>query len=369
MWVGHANGDVYVLFDEVDHAMGEVEVEGDTGEAGDEVFRHDVEVVRGEAGRGSHAKQSTWRGDIFTKGCFERLDLTQDVHTSFTVRAPRIGQIQGTGRASQELHAEIILERVDVFADDRLRTPPLSCGSGETTGVDHAYKCFHREQTIHCSRIVYNMLHIQPIVYAYGRRQDRLMANTQSDTTFRSDIAFTPAVKAAQEARGSRKGYANAMMRHDWADRVTPVLKDFIAERDSFYLATASADGQPYIQHRGGPKGFLKVLDERRLAFADYRGNRQYISVGNLNENNKAFIFMMDYPNRQRIKVWGRAEYVEGDSEILRQVADPDYDAKLERAIVFHIDAWDTNCPQHITPRYTVEQLTEHGFQNPQAPT
>ena len=174
--------------------------------------------------------------------------------------------------------------------------------------------------------------------------------------SYRSDIAFTESVKAAQEARGSRAGYENAMARHDWADRVTPALEAFIAERDSFYLGTASAEGQPYIQHRGGPKGFLKVLDERRLGFADYRGNRQYISVGNLNENDKAFLFLMDYPNRQRIKVWGRAEYVDGDEALLQRVADPGYDAKLERAIVFHIEAWDSNCPQHITPRYTVEE-------------
>lgn len=183
------------------------------------------------------------------------------------------------------------------------------------------------------------------------------MTKAQTGTSYRSDIAFSPAVKAAQETRGSRAGYEKAMARHDWDDRVTPVLEAFLAERDSFYLGTAAADGQPYIQHRGGPKGFLKVLDEQRLAFADYRGNRQYISVGNLNENDKAFIFLMDYPNRQRIKIWGRAEYVEGDSEILARVVDPDYDARLERAIVFHIEAWDSNCPQHITPRYTVDEL------------
>ena len=177
--------------------------------------------------------------------------------------------------------------------------------------------------------------------------------------SYRSDIAFTPSVKAAQEARGSRDGYDKAMARHDWGNQVTPPLAEFIAARDSFYLGTASKNGQPYIQHRGGPKGFLKVLDERRLAFADYRGNRQYISVGNLDENDKAFIFLMDYPNRQRIKVWGRAEYVDGDSEVLRAVADPEYAAKPERAIVFHIEAWDSNCPQHIAPRYTVEEIGE----------
>jgi predicted pyridoxine 5'-phosphate oxidase superfamily flavin-nucleotide-binding protein len=174
---------------------------------------------------------------------------------------------------------------------------------------------------------------------------------------YRSDIAFTPSVKAAQEARGSRAGYEKAMARHDWDDRVTPALEAFIAERDSFYLGTASKDGQPYIQHRGGPKGFLKVLDSQRLAFADYRGNRQYISVGNLSENDKAFIFLMDYPNRQRIKIWGRAEYLEDDDSVLEAVVDGDYDARPERAIVFHIEAWDSNCPQHITPRYTVEEL------------
>jgi predicted pyridoxine 5'-phosphate oxidase superfamily flavin-nucleotide-binding protein len=173
----------------------------------------------------------------------------------------------------------------------------------------------------------------------------------------RSDVAFTPSVKAAQQARGSRAGYAQAMSRRDWNDRVTPALAAFIAERDSFYFGTASADGQPYIQHRGGPKGFLKVLDERHLAFADYRGNRQYVSVGNLDENDKAFMFLMDYPNRQRIKVWGRAKYVEGDGDLLETVADPDYGATLERAIVLEIEAWDANCPQHITPRYTVEEL------------
>ncbi len=188
------------------------------------------------------------------------------------------------------------------------------------------------------------------------------MSQSQTPSAYRSDVAFTPSVKAAQEARGSRAGYESAMARHDWDDRVTGALEEFIAERDSFYFGTASSDGQPYIQHRGGPKGFLKVLDAHRLAFADYRGNRQYISVGNLDENDRAFLFLMDYPHRRRVKIWGRAEYVEGDSEVLAAVRDSDYDATLERAIVFHIEAWDSNCPQHITPRYTVEELDELGF-------
>ena len=172
-----------------------------------------------------------------------------------------------------------------------------------------------------------------------------------------SDIAFTPAVKAAQEERGSRSAYAKMEQRGGWNDVVTPELAEFIAARDSLYLGTTGADGQPYIQHRGGPKGFLKVLDERTLAIADYVGNAQYISLGNLAENNKAFIFLMDYPNRHRIKIWGTAEFVEDDPTLLSRVADPDYKARLERVLVFHVKAWDVNCTQHIRQRFTPEEF------------
>ncbi len=172
-----------------------------------------------------------------------------------------------------------------------------------------------------------------------------------------SDIAFTPTVKAAQEKRGSRRGYAKMEAKGGWKDSITPDLADFIAQRDSFYLGTANAAGQPYIQHRGGPLGFLKVLDDKTLGFADYGGNRQYITIGTLEENDKAYIFLMDYPNRRRIKIWGRARVVEDDPELLARLADPDYDAKPERAILFTIEAWDVNCPQHITPRFTEAEI------------
>ena len=172
-----------------------------------------------------------------------------------------------------------------------------------------------------------------------------------------SDIAFTPSVKAAQGKHGSRRAYARMEQRGGWQSKVTPELAEFIAQRDSFYLATASADGQPYIQHRGGAKGFLKVLDEFTLAFADFSGNAQYISLGNLAENNKAFLFLMDYPNRKRIKIWGTAEFAEDDEELLKRVSDPGYRGKPERVLVFRIQAWDVNCPQHIQPRRTQEEL------------
>jgi hypothetical protein len=166
-----------------------------------------------------------------------------------------------------------------------------------------------------------------------------------------SDIAFTPTVKAVQERFGSRQAYARRAQTGDWAQTITPELAAFIAERDSFYLGTANADGQPYIQHRGGPTGFLKVLDDRTLAFADFRGNKQYITVGTLAENDKAFIFLMDYAQRQRVKVWGRARVVEDDPGLMAQLVAPDYQGHPERAIVFTVTAWDANCPQHIRRR------------------
>jgi predicted pyridoxine 5'-phosphate oxidase superfamily flavin-nucleotide-binding protein len=172
-----------------------------------------------------------------------------------------------------------------------------------------------------------------------------------------SDVAFTPAVKSIQERLGSRPSYARMEQGAGWKRTVTDDLAGFIAERDSFYLGTASADGQPYIQHRGGKRGFLKVLDERTLAFADFSGNRQYVSMGNLSENNRAFLFLMDYPNRRRVKIWGHAEFVEDDPDLLASVVDADYDGRPERAFVFHVEAWDVNCPQHITPRFTQDEI------------
>lgn len=159
-----------------------------------------------------------------------------------------------------------------------------------------------------------------------------------------TDHAFSPSVKAAQIRKGSRRHYAGMMM----ADRVDARLSAFIAEVRSFYLGTASADGQPYIQHRGGPKGFLKVLDDQRLAFADFRGNLQYITTGNAAENRKAFIFLMDYAHRQRIKIWGELDVIEGDAELNAALAMPGYRGVPEQAMVFTITAWDINCPQHI---------------------
>ena len=175
-----------------------------------------------------------------------------------------------------------------------------------------------------------------------------------------SEIAFTATVKAAQEMHGSRTSYAKMEERGDpgpWREVVTPELAEFIAERDALYLGTAGTEGQPYIQYRGGPKGFLKVLDEHTLALADFAGNAQYISLGNLSENNKMFLFLMDYPNRHRIKIWGTAEFVEDDPELLQRVIDADYKARPERVLYFTVKAWSPNCPQHIKQRFTVDEM------------
>ncbi|CAN1212812.1 pyridoxamine 5'-phosphate oxidase family protein [Tumidithrix helvetica PCC 7403] len=170
-------------------------------------------------------------------------------------------------------------------------------------------------------------------------------------------IAFTPAVKAMQEKMGSRESYERFVAKGADNNSITPDLEEFISSMEGFYLGTVTSNGYPYIQFRGGKAGFLKILNERTLGFADFRGNVQYISVGNLSENDKAFLFLMDYRNRRRLKILGRAMIVEDDSAILALVQDLDYAATVERAIVIEIEGWDWNCPQHIPIRYSQTEV------------
>lgn len=167
------------------------------------------------------------------------------------------------------------------------------------------------------------------------------------------DIAFTSSVKAVQERKRSRAMYSRMEMN----PVIDAGLAGFIAQVRSFYLATASADGQPYIQHRGGPPGFLHVVDEHTLAFADFKGNRQFISTGNLAENPKAFIFLMDYAHRQRVKIWGTAKVVEGDAVLEAKLMPEGYRARAEQVILFEVAAWDANCPQHIPQMFYAEDV------------
>ena len=176
------------------------------------------------------------------------------------------------------------------------------------------------------------------------------------------DVMFSPAVKAEQARLGSRASFGD----RDWQTEITDDLRQFLAAIDTFFFATASADGRPYIQHRGGPAGFLKPIGTHMLAFADFAGNRQYITLGHLKENDRAHIFILHFATQQRLKLWGRARVVEDDAELMERLVDPAYKAKPQRAIAFRIEAWDINCRQHIVARYSeaeiapaVNQLTQ----------
>jgi predicted pyridoxine 5'-phosphate oxidase superfamily flavin-nucleotide-binding protein len=169
---------------------------------------------------------------------------------------------------------------------------------------------------------------------------------------YSSDVAFTPAVKAAQARNGSREMFAEVEANGGWRTEIDENLAAFLAETTSFFLATASADGQPYIQHRGGPKGFIRILDSRTLAFANYAGNRQYITQGNLSENSRAHIFVMDFAHRRRVKIWGEARMIDDDPALLQSLMPKGYRARPEQVIVFTVAAWDTNCSQHIPQKF-----------------
>ena len=177
-----------------------------------------------------------------------------------------------------------------------------------------------------------------------------------------SDIAFTATVKSLQEKHGSRRAYARMEEGEGWETTITPDVAAFIAAQTSAFFGTANASGQPYIQHRGGPAGFLHVLDDQTIAFADFRGNRQYITAGNLAENPKAHLFLMDYVNQQRVKIWGEARVVEDDPALLERLTPASEKGRAERAIVFTVKAWDANCPKYIPQKFEaadVRQLLE----------
>src|SRR6187551_2901254 len=177
--------------------------------------------------------------------------------------------------------------------------------------------------------------------------------------TYSSDVAFTPAVKAIQARKGSRDGYARVEENGGWRTEIDENLTAFLGEANSLYLATASGTGQPYIQHRGGPKGFVKIIDKNTIAFADYSGNRQYITQGNLSENPQAHIFVMDYAHRRRVKIWGEARVVDDDPALTQALMPKGYKARPEQVILFRISAWDTNCPQHIPQKFDAADVAQ----------
>lgn len=175
---------------------------------------------------------------------------------------------------------------------------------------------------------------------------------------YASDIAFTPSVKAVQATRGSRSIYERMEQAGSWQTTISPDLKAFVEAQTSVFLATANREGQPYIQHRGGPAGFLRVLDDKTIGFADFAGNRQYITVGNLHDNPRAHLFLIDYVNRQRVKIWGDARVVEDDADLTARLKIGGYKARIERVILITVSAWDANCPQHIPKRLEAAAVT-----------
>lgn len=186
-----------------------------------------------------------------------------------------------------------------------------------------------------------------------------MIDNTSDPKTHTSDVAFTDTVKAIQTRKGSRAAYARMEAAGSWEQSITADLKAEIEAQTSVFLATANLHGQPYVQHRGGPAGFLRVLDEHTIAFADFTGNRQYITQGNLEENPKAQLFLIDYANRRRIKVWGQARVVEADEALLRRLKPEGYRARVEQVVLFTVAAWDVNCPQHIPQRFDAADVEE----------
>jgi len=174
---------------------------------------------------------------------------------------------------------------------------------------------------------------------------------------YSSDVAFTPSVKAVQARKGSRRSYQRMEENGSWQSRITPDLAGFIEAQTSVFFATASAAGQPYVQHRGGPPGFLRVLDDKTIGFVDFAGNRQYITQGNLAENPKAHLFLIDYTQRRRVKIWGNARCVESDAELINKLMPQDYKVRLEAVILFTVSAWDANCPKHIPQRVEAAEV------------
>jgi len=179
-----------------------------------------------------------------------------------------------------------------------------------------------------------------------------------TDATYSSDVAFTPSVKAVQVRKGSRRVYGGMEEKGSWETRITPDLVPFIEAQTSIFLATANTAGQPYIQHRGGPPGFLRVLEETTLGFVDFSGNRQYITQGNLADNPKAQLFLIDYAQRRRLKIWGEARVVEGDAELIARLMPDGYQARPEQVILFTVFAWNANCPKHIPQRFEAADVT-----------
>src|SRR5262249_16923372 len=261
-----------------------------------------------------------------------------------------IGQRDATAGAVDQPRAEVRLEVRHLPADGRERHAKPARRRRQAAGVNHREQRGHGFEAVHraCRKMEGWFQKLAQARHCWKATFGVQEEENDMSTACSSDVAFTPSVKAIQTRKGSRDHFGRMEERGGWQTRITPELGEFIAAQSSVYLATASADGQPYIQHRGGPPGFLHVRDDKTIAFADFAGNRQYITQGNLAENPKAYLFLMDYAPRKRVKIWGTARVVEGDAALTAELMPAGYKARPEQVILFTVAAWDTNCPQHI---------------------
>src|SRR6476646_3027311 len=346
------------VFDQIDHAVRQSQFARDLGITCQIGRHHRADMEAPESDRRRDHQPSARPRPLRLRRAFGFLDIGENPPDPFQIARADIGQRHLPRGPLQQPRAETFLQRRDQPRHARGRQPEFAGGRRKPLKVGHRDKGLHGVVSylamMKCQSGRLFKFRKGPHYGTRARASSPAFRNLpMSDThTYSSDVAFTPAVKAIQTRKGSRDAYADVEERGGWRTAIDEDLAAFLAEANSLFFATASADGQPYIQHRGGPKGFVKVLDRSTLAFADYSGNRQYITQGNLSENPKAHIFVMDYAHRHRVKIWGEARVVDDDPALLESLMPKRYKARPEQVIVFKVAAWDTNCRQHIPQKF-----------------
>src|SRR6266550_1633669 len=312
--------EIDAVFDQIDHAVRQSQFAGDLGIAGQIRRHHGTDMEAPESDRRRDHQPSARPRSLRLRRAFGFLDIGEYPSDTFQIARADVGQRDKGLHGVDAIHG--IISYIAI----------MKCQSGGLSKFRESPSWLEKTTAL------------PPWPF-----RSSLMSDIHS---YSSDVAFTPAVKAIQGRKGSRNAYARVEQNGGWRTEIDEHLTAYLAETNSLYFATASADGQPHIQHRGGPKGFIKVLDKNTLAFADYSGNRQYITQGNLSENPKTNIFLMDYAHRRRVKIWGEARVVDDDPALMKSLMPKGYEARPEQAIVFKISAWDTNCPQHIPQKF-----------------
>src|SRR6476659_10070346 len=362
--MAYPDREIDTVFDQIDHAVRQSQFARDLGITCQIGRHHRADMEAAESDRRRDHQPAARPRPLRLCRAFGFLDIGENPPDPFPVARADVGQRHLPRGPLQQPRAQTFLQRRNQPRHARGRQPEFARGRRKPLKVGHRDKGLHGVDAIHGIVSYLAMMKCQsgrlfkfrkgPHYGTRARASSPAFRNLpMSDThTYSSDVAFTPAVKAIQTRKGSRDAYADVEERGGWRTEIDEDLAEFLAEANSLFFATASADGQPYIQHRGGPKGFVKVLDNNTLAFTDYGGNRQYITQGNLSENPKAHIFLMDYAHRRRVKIWGEARVIDDDPALVKSLMPQGYKARPEQVILFKISAWDTNCPQHIPQKF-----------------